>query len=320
MAKTDTEETKETTDTNFVSVRGKAVKLLKCSKCDKTSYSSPGLKGHITKMHPKSKQPGEIRNKSDTKDDKIKMEADKIVDLLLNEIIEIIEINDDEECLDDITLEEVSSSMTGGNEDERKYICKCEFCAFEALSSKRYLAIQMLTKHKETCKTSKCVKCDFCVTDKNIMKRHMRDKHDVMSCSTSPPPKKKKDEVEEKEDKPAPMEAEEECFVDLSKSLEDMNIENSEEEDRVKERSRLKDEKIKEKERNNEEKELILKNKRLNAHEKQINADNRKSELVKNVNKKRKQKFKDVKMLRKEQKQKMQTMILLKLEFLILLN
>ena len=233
VAKTDTEETKETTDTNFVSVRGKAVKLLKCPKCDKTSYSSPGLKSHITKMHPKSKQPGEIRNKSDTKDDKIKIEADKIVDLLLNEIIEIIEINDDEECLDDITLEEVSSSMTGGNEDERKYICKCEFCAFEALSSKRYLAIQMLTKHKETCKTSKCVKCDFCVTDKNIMKRHMRDKHDVMSCSTSPPPKKKKDEVEEKEDEPEPMELEEECFVDLSKSLEDMDIENSKEEDRV---------------------------------------------------------------------------------------
>ena len=43
-------------DKSFVSARGKEVKPLKCPHCDKTSFSSPGLKGHITKMHSKAKQ------------------------------------------------------------------------------------------------------------------------------------------------------------------------------------------------------------------------------------------------------------------------
>ena len=34
-----------------VSRKGKRVILLKCPHCDVTSYSSPGLKGHITKKH-----------------------------------------------------------------------------------------------------------------------------------------------------------------------------------------------------------------------------------------------------------------------------
>ena len=38
---------------NSLSVKGKKIKLLKCPHCDKTSYSSPGLKGHVTKMHQK---------------------------------------------------------------------------------------------------------------------------------------------------------------------------------------------------------------------------------------------------------------------------
>ena len=39
---------------NSVSVKGKKIELLKCPYCDKTSYSSPGLKGHVTKMHQKN--------------------------------------------------------------------------------------------------------------------------------------------------------------------------------------------------------------------------------------------------------------------------
>ena len=65
----------------------KGVKVFKCQFCDKTSYSNPGLKGHITKKHPKSKQNG--REETITFDDDIKKEATKVVDLILDEIIEI---------------------------------------------------------------------------------------------------------------------------------------------------------------------------------------------------------------------------------------
>ena len=34
-----------------VTVKGNKVQLHKCPHCDKTSYSIPGLKGHVTKMH-----------------------------------------------------------------------------------------------------------------------------------------------------------------------------------------------------------------------------------------------------------------------------
>ena len=41
---------------NSVSVKGKEMKLMKCPHCEKTSYSSKGLKGHITKMHASGQQ------------------------------------------------------------------------------------------------------------------------------------------------------------------------------------------------------------------------------------------------------------------------
>ena len=45
-----------------VSRKGKRVTLLKCPHCDVTSYSSPGLKGHITKKHTISKIKKDVKN------------------------------------------------------------------------------------------------------------------------------------------------------------------------------------------------------------------------------------------------------------------
>ena len=65
----------------------------------------------------------------------MKSEANKVVDLLLKEIIAI---GDDEESIEEITLEEICESN-----DEKKYTNKCEVCAFETVASRRYIAIQM---------------------------------------------------------------------------------------------------------------------------------------------------------------------------------
>ena len=45
------EESRENGTKNAITVKGEKVNLHKCPHCEKTSYSMPGLKGHITKMH-----------------------------------------------------------------------------------------------------------------------------------------------------------------------------------------------------------------------------------------------------------------------------
>ena len=60
--------------------------VYKCPQCDKTSYSYPGLKGHITKMHQVKEEPEKVGNKKPLKEE-IHDEANKVVNLLLKEIL-----------------------------------------------------------------------------------------------------------------------------------------------------------------------------------------------------------------------------------------
>ena len=125
-----------------VSVRGKMVKLLKCPKCDKTSYSAPGLKGHITKMHNDKADAKHLHKNSILNSDHIKEEASKVVDLLIKEAIVIHD--DKEESIDDI--EEVTLDETCEEAEEtslKKYCNKCETCDFTVDASRRYIAIQL---------------------------------------------------------------------------------------------------------------------------------------------------------------------------------
>ena len=62
--------------------------LYKCPYCDMESNSSPGLKGHITKMH--GKEVKENLRKLEIKNN----ESTEIIDSLLKEVL--IEITDDE--------------------------------------------------------------------------------------------------------------------------------------------------------------------------------------------------------------------------------
>ena len=175
---------------------------------------------------------------------------------------EIIEISDDEESIDDIRLEEKNDLE---NDDAgKKYSNECDICGFLATATRRYVAIQMLSKHKESCfKIAKCVECDFSAKDSVVMKRHMRDQHDIMSSSTSPPLKRKKktDDVNLIESEPMDVE---ESFINLSIELDNMEIEThkEEEDDSFSHRSKLMDEKIIEKARKIDEKESLHRNKK----------------------------------------------------------
>ena len=189
-----------------VSVRGKEIKLLKCPNCEKTSYSLPGLKGHITKMHNQEvyKKPleGNKRKKvQENQEDHILKEANKVVNLLLDDVIEIID--EKEESIDDVEEFTLDETIVDAEIQEKEYLNKCENCSYVVNATKRYIALQQLRKHKESCcknkindsgclKSSKCDVCDF--EDKNSisMRRHMRDQHDIITGSTSPPPKRKR--------------------------------------------------------------------------------------------------------------------------------
>ena len=112
----------------------------------------------------------------------------------------------------------------------------------------KYVALQLMLKHKEECHSKKCSDCDFIARNKQETKRHMRDDHGVITGSTSPPLKRKrglieKEEIEEKMD----VENEDD-LEDLSLKLEDLDIEfmDFEEEDILVERSDNNDEKVRE--------------------------------------------------------------------------
>ena len=167
-----------------------------------------------------------------------------MVNILLKEIFEI---SDDEDSLDGLTLEENITPTS--NDNDKKYVNKCEFCGYEAQANKRYIALQLLKKHKEKhCTDLKCSKCGFNSNDRMVLRRHNRYQHEVMTNSTSPPHKRKKRLYEE-----TPLEAEpinvaehknsgsekmdidenisEESIKDLSFKLEDMEIDTNEDDE-----------------------------------------------------------------------------------------
>ena len=79
-------------------------------------------------------------------------QAKKVVNLLLKEIIEI---TDDEDCDDGITLVENCNVV-------KRYSNMCNVCGFEVVSSKRYIPIQLLSNHKGKCFNNlKCPQCNF---------------------------------------------------------------------------------------------------------------------------------------------------------------
>ena len=78
--------------------------------------------------------------------------------------------------------------------NEKKYNNKCDDCGFEFETVRKYLLVQELLKHKESCKDktsnilsqTSCTECDYKVKENYLMKRHMRDVHSVNTGSTSP--------------------------------------------------------------------------------------------------------------------------------------
>ena len=110
--------------------------------------------------------------------DHIFEEAKKVAHLLLEELIDL---SDDQEQsineIEEVTLDEKLDEMHENS--AKKYYNKCYQCGFIADATKRYVAVQRVLKHKESCTEIKmniggqkkhCSKFDYVVYDALPMK------------------------------------------------------------------------------------------------------------------------------------------------------
>ena len=209
----ETEETEKPNDTV------KKPEVLECPFCDKTSYSSPGLKCHITKMHK------DIEKDKELKQNEVKAEnSDEKIENLLDDSVKTL-----------VTLEEVSSDMIVDDTSSVKmYSQECKNCDFKTKAERNYIALRLVKKHSDSCpakkfkksiNNDKCNECDYVAINGQQMKRHMRDQHDSASVSTSPPPKKIK--IVSKEMFGNDAHDSDDYMDDINSSLEDMDIDDT---------------------------------------------------------------------------------------------
>ena len=239
-------------NTNNLSESGsKMMKKFKCSFCDKICKTAGGLKGHTTKMH-LNEDLKETENENILENKRKEEEISEVIDSLVYSVVNT--------SIEDITMEE----LVRENSHQKKgktYAKICNSCEFQVESNKNYISVQKILKHRDLCgQKRKCLQCDEKLQNQQNMKRHMRDVHGLLSCSTSPPLKKKKVQSRNSLSLDLPSKDDAAHFLDSS---EDMEIDSCDkEEDILKERSRRMDIKVLAKQqRNDEELESFLKNK-----------------------------------------------------------
>ena len=256
-----------------------------CDVCDKTAKTSRGLKAHVTKIHKKidlSHSEDKQEASDNTGND---MEVRKMVeDILLEQIVN-------------------SSVEAGAQKYLKSYQNKCDKCDYSASANRRYGAMQLLKKHKaDECPMrtlqlrNKCSKCEHKANNLMNLKRHMRDKHDLTTQSTSPPSKKQRKQNNVMKDEPMDIDGVE---------VLDQNEEDINEKDIMQKRSDMMDEKILNKQKSNDEIEARLKKKKIEEESKKKEIEVKILEQSQKINKKRKQSLKDQrKMANKKTKQK----------------
>ena len=254
----------------------------KCNFCDKTSLSNQGLKSHVTKVH--SNQQNNFRktvaNKRKSKD-----EFESRVEKSLEDGANKNHLS----CIKESIIEEMETEP----EHDKMYANRCDECDFEVEASRKYLSVQKILRHKESCtKYLLCKECRYLASDKNNLRRHMRDAHNSLSGALSPPQKKKKNQ--KNEEKSLQSEAEvEEMEID---SIETESAEKME----IKEMSDLMDDKIITRENKRKEEEY---NREKRKKQEQLEKMLEKEIQINIIEKEKKQKKQKIKNEKKKKKQ-----------------
>ena len=191
---------------------------------------------------------------------------------------------------------------------EKNYSSKCKECDDQFETKRKYKLIQKVLKHKEGCskakslnkndcksdhKTGSCEVCGFIAKSEPNIKRHLRDKHGVMSVSTSPPPKKTKVVVEDKflnDSEKMEIDSKEINVDEPDAEHEEMEVDSIE-----KQLSLRMDEKVIAKAKKIEEEEISYANKRKHKELRDKEIEKQEEEDLKKITKQNKQKVKNEK-------------------------
>ena len=216
------------------------------------------------------------------------------------EILWKVENETDEESNED-TSEDILEEI----KEEKKYSSSCRQCNLYMEAQKKYALIQQIKKHtcmnKKSAYLNTCTDCEYQAKSKILLKRHRRDIHEKMTNSTSPPPKKAKIKKASKEEENMEID----CTNDRRADIEDMEIEPVETDEQI--RSKMMDEKVISKAKEQEEKEKVYELKRKIFELEKKTEEENKSQSIKQNNKKRKQEVKDVKKKLRRQNSKKNT-------------
>ena len=226
----------------------------KCNTCDKTFKNIQGLSIHNTKMHGENKiHPAVKRTRKDstkilTFSTGLRMSSKKTES---EHDCQICKTKFSTKLLLNWHLKKCTQMLT-----MQTFNARCELCDEKFTASSKWYNIQQVLKHKTLCHQKPivmhyrsaiaCDQCDFKSQNEIKMRRHRRDKHDVLTKSTSPQSKKKRFD----EPKDYKTQESEVVIADLSDNMEEMDFEETEIKDRSKKieiknmEKRKKDEKL----------------------------------------------------------------------------
>ena len=243
------------------------LQLFKCSFCEKVCKTSAGLKVHSTRMHLDDQG---LVKEEETNKRKINEKVNEVVESLLEEVVNI----SDEEY----NIEEIVNNDNGN----KKYTKTCQTCGFQIEAEKKYISLQKIEEHRNTCGFNKtCPQCDGKLKDQVDLKKHMRDEHGIMTASTSPPFKKKKVDFATKL---IQENASETKLNQNDNSIEDMDIDKSDDQDDVLMiRSKRMDEKVIAKQKKIDEEVQTFLDKKVTSEEKKQKDEKK---VTKSINKK----------------------------------
>ena len=108
----------------------------------------------------------------------------------------------------------------------KEYSEDCEVCKHRVTAEKKYLAFQLLSKHKKEKHVKSCNECAYKAGNLGELKRHKIYEHGLITSSTSPPSKKKRNNVENNNESLENMNTDTNASKDIN--VEDMEIDECE--------------------------------------------------------------------------------------------
>ena len=177
---------------------------LTCNICEKTFKTKNGMSIHRARMHKESKQKNcvEVDNESLVHDHGLewKVKCDLCSFVFKDTEAMALHVKSDHVIASEVKNVHDNDEADSLKNKEVSFIC--DFCDIKILAENNLDGLLNLKKHHEVCICKpkpmevdgelKCSECEYETVHECKLKRHIRDKHDITTASTSPKPKKRR--------------------------------------------------------------------------------------------------------------------------------